>query len=74
MTLVSKFLCYLEAPARMELAGIYGPRQNPFSEGYWHGEGALDESPTSLGGILLSLLPHPLVVVEAEAIHSSSIS
>ncbi len=35
MSLVSKFLCYLEAAARMELAGIYRPCQILVSNGYW---------------------------------------
>jgi hypothetical protein len=35
MPLVSKFLCYLEAAARMELAGISRPHQIPVSNGYW---------------------------------------
>ncbi len=33
--LVSKFLCYLEAAARMEMAGISRPHQIPVSNGYW---------------------------------------
>ena len=65
--LVSKFLCYLEAAARMELARISRPCQNPFSNGCQRGEGALDESPGSFGGILLLFPPHPLVAVKAEA-------
>ncbi len=36
MPLVSKFLCYLEAAARMELAGIFCLRQIPVSNGYRH--------------------------------------
>jgi hypothetical protein len=61
MPLVSKFLCYLEAAARMELAGISSLHQIPFSNGcqrvsngYRHGKGALNKFPGSLGGILLS--------------------
>jgi hypothetical protein len=34
MPLVSNFLCYLEAAARMELAGISRLRQIPVSNGY----------------------------------------
>jgi hypothetical protein len=36
MPLVSKFLCYLEAAARMELAGISCLHQIPVSNGYQH--------------------------------------
>jgi hypothetical protein len=74
MPLFSKFLCYLEAAARMELAGISCLHQIPSSNGYLRGEGALDEYPGSLGGILFLFLPHPLVIVEAKAIRSCSIS
>jgi hypothetical protein len=35
MPLVSKFLCYLEAAARMELGWISHPRQILVSNGYW---------------------------------------
>jgi hypothetical protein len=34
MPLISKFLCYLEAAARIELTGISRPRQIPSSNGY----------------------------------------
>ncbi len=34
MPLISKFLCYLEAAARMELAGISRLHQIPVSNGY----------------------------------------
>jgi hypothetical protein len=69
MPLVSKFLCYLEAAARIELAEISHLCQIPFSNGYQRisnygyrrvsngyrrREGALDKLPGSLGGILLS--------------------
>jgi hypothetical protein len=67
--LVSKFLCYLEAAARMELARISRPCQNPFSNECQRGEGALNKSPGSFGGILSLFLPHLLVAVEAEATH-----
>jgi hypothetical protein len=36
MHLVSKFLCYLEAAARMELAGIFRPHQIWIFNGYRH--------------------------------------
>jgi hypothetical protein len=74
MPQVLKFLCYLEAAARMELVGISCLCQIPYSNGYLHGEGALKKLPGSLGGILLSFPPHPLVVSKAKAIHSCRIS